>query len=163
MGRESVGSEETHQDRTSASDRPTDCMGCPVDSAVAKERGLLDGGGVFRWTLWSGHVRGLDEGDASCSGGNRALGRSEFLPSDGQQRCELISQGGRVLGAGTTARERVGWKAWSQWRCSLAVCLEHHIRKARRRFHPHPLAHSTRTLFSLLWPGGRRSSTDVLL
>lgn len=91
--RGSVDPKETHQDRTSASDGPTDCMGCPVDSVLAKESGLFDGSGVFRWTLWSRHVCGLDEGDANCSGGDRALDPSEVLPSDGQQGFELGVEG----------------------------------------------------------------------
>ena len=50
-----IGPGGKYQDRTSASDRPADCVSCPMDSVLIEERDLFDGGGVFRWTLWSRH------------------------------------------------------------------------------------------------------------
>lgn len=71
-----IGSEETHQDCTSASDRPTDCVGGPIDAVLVEERGLLGGNGVFRWTHWSGHEGGLVGGMGTVRLISRAL---EFL------------------------------------------------------------------------------------
>ena len=73
MVRGLISAEETHQDRASASDRPADCVGCPIDSVGIEERGLFDGDGVFRRALWSGHVRGLCVGEMGRSVGSRAL------------------------------------------------------------------------------------------
>ena len=68
MGQEIDRTEETHQDCTSASDRPTNCVGCPIDAVFIEKRSLFDGNGVFCWTLWSGHEGGLGEGNAGLFG-----------------------------------------------------------------------------------------------
>jgi hypothetical protein len=57
----------THQSCTPASDRPTDCVGCPVDSILAEERGFFEGSSVFRGTLWSRHEGEANKGIAGCS------------------------------------------------------------------------------------------------
>lgn len=102
-----IGPGETHQGSTSASDGPANRVGGPVDSVVVKERGLFDGDGIFRWTLWSGHARGLGEGvwairSETVEG---APDPSELLPSDGGRASGLSfegGRGGRVLDVPTT-------------------------------------------------------------
>ena len=89
---------ETHQEGTPASDRPADCVRCPIDAILVEERGLFDGDGIFRWALWSRHGEKLHEGIADCSlkpdscqtMDSHARGSGCVFQAEGERRCSAL-------------------------------------------------------------------------
>ena len=118
MGQEIDRPDVTHQYRTSASDRPTNRVGCPVDAVLTEERGLFDGDGVFCWTLWSGHEGGLCEGNGNCS---PELEPSEFLPNDGQSTSAVRAARCRTEGVRRCSALEESTSAW-RVRCVNRRC-----------------------------------------
>lgn len=109
-----IGPEETHQEGTPASDRPSDCVRCPIDAILVEERGLFDGDGVFCWALWSRHEGKLHEGNADCSlkldscqtMDSRARGSGCVFQAEGERRCSALKDA-------ATTRRRVCCRGYS--------------------------------------------------